>query len=91
VYSLIGVKQRNGKNTLQQLGQQIGSVFYFVRAEPQSEMLQLQAQHSIFRPFGQETNHCFNIQRASNICNYQFDATHYKNWLEQSLQSTVTI
>jgi SAD/SRA domain len=86
IYYIICVKQRNGNDASQQIGQRIGNVFYLFRAEPHSEMLQLQTQHPNFQPFHPQFERCFNIQRASDICQSQFNPMHYKNWLDQPLQ-----
>jgi hypothetical protein len=85
-YYITCVKQRNGNGISQQVRQIIGNVFYLVRVEPQSEMLQLQTQHPNFQPFHPEFERCFNIQRASEICQSQFKPMHYKNWLDQPLK-----
>ena len=84
VYYIICVKDRYGNDVQQEMNKMIGYVFFLVRAEPQSEMLQLQTQYPNFQPFNLEDDRCFNIKKASDICKFQFDSTQYKTWLDQT-------
>jgi SAD/SRA domain len=88
VYYIISVKQRYENHALQEreTRKRPGFVFYLVRSEPQSEMLQLKTHYPIFQPFSSDDERCFNVLKSSDICNFQFDPLHYKSWLHEPLQ-----
>jgi SAD/SRA domain len=86
VYYIIYVKQRYGNHELQgrETRKKEGFVFYLVRSEPQSEVLQLQTHYPNFQPFSPEDDRCLNVLKASDICKFQFDPLQYKSWLDQT-------